>query len=280
MKSSRCLVGLLALVTACTQAEFDQFANHLLQADAVEIVFLDVGQGDAVLVRTPGGSTLLIDAGRGRDIVEILQEYGVESIDLLVGSHADADHIGGVDDVIRAVPVEAYLDNGLCHGTVTCIDLNWMINNSGIEYLQWPSGQVELGGVRLEFWEPPNVDGLEPNNYSIGLLIEYGEFRALLTGDSEIEELNHFLSVGVPDVTLLKAAHHGSRDAVSPAWLDATKPEVVVISVGADNPFGHPDLWALHYYDVASDEIYRTDRDGDVTILGHFDGSYEVRTTR
>ena len=132
----------------------------------------------------------------------------------------------------------------------------------------------------LEFLEPPRITDAEPNNQSIGILLEYGEFRALLTGDSEIEELNYFLGNGVPDVTLLKAARHGSRDAVSPAWLAATKPEVVVISVGAGNPYGHPDTWALHYYDIASNEMYGTDLDGDVTVLGHRDGSYEVVTRR
>ncbi len=280
MKVSRYVLGLVALQSACTQAQFEQFVAELAHTEVVEIIFLDVGQGDAVLIRTPGGSTLLVDAGRGSGIVETLQEYGVESIDLLVGSHADADHIGGMDDVIRSFPVQTYVDNGLCQVAVACVDLSWAIENSDVEYVQWPSGTVEFGDVTLEFLEPPNVQGLEPNNYSIGILLEYGEFRALLTGDSEIEELNHFLRDGVPDVTLLKAAHHGSRDAVSPAWLDATMPEVVVISVGENNSYGHPDTWALHYYNLASDEMYRTDLDGDVTVLGHRYGSYEVVTSR
>ena len=86
--------------------------------------------------------------------------------------------------------------------------------------------------------------------------------------------------MGVPDVTLLKAAHHGSRNAVSPAWLSATKPEVVVISVGAGNSYGHPEQSAMRYYEAASDEIYRTDLDGDVTVMGHSDGNYEVLTSR
>jgi beta-lactamase superfamily II metal-dependent hydrolase len=279
MRSSRYLLVLVALVSACTQAEIEQLFNELPSTDAIEIVFLDVGQGDAVLVRSPGGATILIDAGRGSGIVEILQGYGVESIDLLVGSHAHADHIGGMDDVIRSFPVHQYVDNGLCQVTVACVDLSWAIENSGVEYWSWPTGTVQFGNVVLEFMEPPNVPGLESNNYSIGVLLEYGEFLALLTGDSEIYELNHFLREGVPDVDLLKAAHHGSRDAVSPAWLSATKPEVVVISVGEGNAYGHPDQWAMRYYEAASNEMYRTDLDGDVTVLGYYDGSYEVLTS-
>jgi competence protein ComEC len=90
------------------------------------------------------------------------------------------------------------------------------------------------------------------------------EFRALLTG--------------VPDVTVLKAAHHGSRNGVSPAWLAATKPEVVVISCGLNNQYGHPHPWALRYYGAVASEIYRTDWDGEVRVRGHHDGSYEVST--
>jgi len=257
-----------------------QFLLEPTPTEPIEIVFLDVGQGDAILIRLPDGSTLLVDAGRSGNIVGILQEYDVKSIDLLVGSLADADHIGGMDDVIGALPVKTYVDNGLGHCLVYCVDLSWLIQESIDEYVQWPSGFVEFGDVTLEFWRPPEANGLDSHNYSIGILIEYGAFRALLTGDSGIEELDHFLSEGVPRVTLLKAARHGSRDAVSAEWLDATSPELVVISVGAGNSEGYPDTWALHNYDVASEEMYRTDQRGDVKVLGHRDGSYEVVTSR
>ena len=79
----------------------------------------------------------------------------------------------------------------------------------------------------------------------------------ILTGDSEVPELNYFMELGVPDVTVLKAAHHGSRDAVSPLWLQTTSPEVVVISCGLNNQYGHPDDWALRYYGAVASETYR-----------------------
>lgn len=106
----------------------------------------------------------------------------------------------------------------------------------------------------------------------------FGGFRALLTGDSEVEELNHFLERGVPDVTVLKAAHHGARNGVTPAWLDATKPEVVVISCGRNNQHGHPHPWALRYYEAGGRKVYRTDVDGEVRVVGHRSGEYEVAT--
>ena len=98
----------------------------------------------------------------------------------------------------------------------------------------------------------------------------------MLTGDSEIEELNYFIDLGVPQVTVLKAAHHGSRNGVSPGWLSATKPEVIVISVGLGNPYGHPHDWALRYYAAAADAVYRTDLHGEVTIRGDADGTFDV----
>ncbi len=130
----------------------------------------------------------------------------------------------------------------------------------------------------LTILPPPAWAEVEENNASVGVLVEHGEFRALLTGDSEQDELNHFLELGVPDVTVLKAAHHGSRNGVTPRWVDVTRPEVVVISVGRDNAYGHPHPWALRYYEAVASEIYRTDRDGQVTVRGYRDGRYEVST--
>jgi competence protein ComEC len=88
------------------------------------------------------------------------------------------------------------------------------------------------------------------------------------------------MTLGVPRVTVLKAAHHGSRDAVTPAWLSATRPAVVVISCGRDNTYGHPDPWALRYYESVARQVYRTDLDGQVTIVAGDDGTYEVTTAR
>jgi beta-lactamase superfamily II metal-dependent hydrolase len=152
------------------------------------------------------------------------------------------------------------------------------LQGSNITYLEARRREMRLGTVNLTLLPPP---GSGPqNNNAVGVLIEYGDFKALLTGDSEAEELQHFLTLGVPDVTLLKAPHHGSRDGLTPEWLSVVQPDVVVVTCGADNPYGHPHPWALRYYNSVADHVYRTDLDGEVMVLGARDGTYTVRTAR
>ena len=145
-----------------------------------------------------------------------------------------------------------------------------------ITYLEATERTIALGSVNLRILPPHGLD--DQNTNSVGVLVEYGEFKAILTGDSEIEELSSFLSAGVPDVTVLKAAHHGSRNGLTPAWLSATKPEIVVVSCGRDNPYGHPSEWAMQNYAAVAELVLRTDRDGEVLVIGMASGQYTVRT--
>ena len=192
------------------------------QEAQVQLVFLDVGQGDAIVVRSPEGKTALIDSGNNSGIVYHLHALGIDTIDIGITSHPHANHIGGMAAVLRNFPVRYYMDNGVPHTTATGDrDLLRTVSNSNINYLETTACTIELGSVPIHVF-PPMERATNLNNQSIGLLIQHGEFEAWLSGDSEIEELNHFLSLGVPSVDVLKAAHHGSRDAVSPGWLSAT----------------------------------------------------------
>lgn len=246
--------------------------------DRVEIMFLDVGQGDAAVVITPEGRVALIDAGPDGRTLEMLQSREITGIDVVIASHGHADHIGGMQEVIQSLPIRYYMDNGIPSTTATYRELMQVLQSSNIRYLEPTARNINLGSVNLTIMPPPGEG--EQNLNSIGVLVEYGDFKALFTGDSGIEELQHFLSRGVPDVTLLKAPHHGSRDGLTPAWLSAIQPEVVVVSCGRDNPYGHPHLWAIRYYEAVADEVYRTDLDGEVKILGARDGTYTVSTER
>ena len=141
----------------------------------------------------------------------------------------------------------------------------------------WPV--IKLGDVTITVF-PSRLGPSEAteNTSSLGVLVERGSFRALLTGDSEVKELNAWMAAGViPDVDVLKAAHHGARNGVTPGWLNVTKPEVVVISVGATNGDGHPEPWALRYYAAGKRTVYRTDRDGTVVVKVDRKGKYSVR---
>jgi beta-lactamase superfamily II metal-dependent hydrolase len=158
-----------------------------LPAQQLELRFLDVGQADAILVRE-GGKSALIDAGGGAGILAHLQRLGVDTIDLLVASHNHADHIGGMTAVLGGTVVRFYLDNGVPHTTATYQRTIQAVSTTGAQYLRPTARTFTLGSARLRVLPPPPNLG-DQNNSSVGILVQYGEFRAVLTGDSEQFEL-------------------------------------------------------------------------------------------
>jgi beta-lactamase superfamily II metal-dependent hydrolase len=245
----------------------------------VELIFLDVGQGDAVLIRGPGPKVALIDAGpAGARVADQLAQLGVDTIHLVVASHPHADHIGGMAAVLGRFPVRAYLDNATPHTTQTYRRLMALVEHTlgrdSAYYLAPTARVITLGPVRLRVLPP--LEGGDQNNRSVGLLLEFGEFRALFPGDAEWAELDQWVTLDLPRVTVLKASHHGSRNGVSPRWLEVLRPRVVVISVGARNDYGHPHFEAVRYYVQSRAAVYRTSTHGRITIRGARDGTYEV----
>lgn len=242
------------------------------------MTFLNVGQGDAILIRAPEGQTALIDAGPGVDLSAALARWGVDTLDLVIASHPHADHIGGMRQLLERTPVRFYMDNGQPHTTTTYMGVMQMLQQrTDITYLEAVPRTLQLGSVSIRILPLPDYSGSNLNNRSVGVVVEHGEFRAFLSGDSERPELQHFVRVGaVPDVTLLKAPHHGSDDAVSDRFLSIARPELVVISVGYGNRYGHPRASALYAYDKYAEHVFRTDLHGEVTVSGFPDGTYSV----
>jgi competence protein ComEC len=267
---NRFLAGLILL---------GQVFGQPLRAQELELRFLDVGQADAILVRE-GGKTALIDAGGEAGVLGQLRRLGVDTIDLLVASHNHSDHIGGMTSVLGGTVVRFYLDNGVPHTTATYQRTIQTVTASGAEYLRPTARTITLGNARLRVLPPPpNVD--DQNNSSVGILIQYGEFRVVLTGDSEEFELQYWLEHdSIPRMTVVKAAHHGSRNGTTPAWIEATHSQVVVISVGTGNSYGHPSPGVIEEWEGAGATVYRTDRDGTVIIQAKRDGSYIVLNDR
>ena len=242
----------------------------------LRITFLDVGQGDAVLLQAPEGQTALVDAGPG-NVVPLLRGLGVERIDLLVATHPHADHIGGMAGVIESLPVRFYMDNGDPHTTQTYGRLLAALDaRPGITYLEATPRTISLGSASIEVLPllPRGTTGL--NDRSVALVVRFGDFKAFLGGDSEVRQLSHLVGQrAVPDVALLKAAHHGSDNGFTREFLRAAAPEVVVISVGR-NSHGHPRPEALAAYASAGAAVLRTDLHGHVEIRGYGDGRYDV----
>jgi competence protein ComEC len=250
------------------------------QQPSFSIRQLDVGQGDAALLTTPEGRRILIDAGPDKNAVAaILLNAGIDTLDLVVASHAHADHIGGMSEVFSAFVVRAYLDNGIPYTTATYArTLASVENEAGMQYFQPTDRKITVGSVTIRVLPPPQIDHSQNNN-SVGLLVEYGRFRALYTGDSEQAELSQWLRDGrVSQVTLVKAAHHGSGNGVTNELVAATSPAIVLISVGSRNRYGHPSPEVEQLWKAANARVYRTDQVGEIEIKASRDGSFTVHT--
>ena len=267
-----------ALIVSLNCVAADPVSVQEIDSEPIQITFLNVGQGDAVLIRTPEGSTALIDAGPD-ELPNGLSNFDVEQIDLLVASHPHADHIGGMVSVMNTYPIGFYMDNGDTHTTATYRELiQTLQQRTEITYLVAESRTIQLGGAEIQVLPLLPAGSTDLNNRSVGLVVRYGSFVAFLSGDSEIEELTHWVEQQVvPDVTLLKAPHHGSSNGFTPEFLERTQPEVVVISVGV-NTYGHPHSEAVQAYETVSDTLLTTREHGPVTILGYLDGQYEIRS--
>ena len=245
----------------------------------LELHFIDVGQGDSVLIRSPSGQSVLYDGGRSRGVpLEYLQRLGVESLDLVVASHADADHIGGLAAVVRAYRPRFFMDNGLLHNTQTYADLLLAVQEAGSQVIEPTARRIGLGDAALQVIPPPGDAGLDSNN-SVGLVVSYGDFRAALTGDAEAPEFAWWLS-NVPEllvpVQVYKSAHHGSTNGDNEASVSTFSPESIVISVGEGNSYGHPEPETLALYERSGADVYRTDESGTVVVTATADGQYSV----
>lgn len=194
-------------------------------AQALRVTFLDVGQADAVLIQAPEGPTALVDAGR-RSPTDTLRALGVEEIDLLVATHAHADHIGGMADVLREFPVRYFMDNGMPHTTRTYQRLMEEVERRpDLAYLIAQPRTVALGAASIEVLPMPPPRANDQNNRSVTLVVRYGRFSTWLSGDSEERQLNFLTGrSAVPPVTVLKAPHHGGHTGFTPAFLQPPAP--------------------------------------------------------
>ncbi len=288
--SSADIAGLLVLaltvsLAACNgmkgggQTETGQVAPE----GQVTVRFLDVGQGDAVLIRSPEGKTMLIDGGRSTvKMQEHMKNYGIDKIDVMVATHADADHIAGLVAAAAAKPT-LFINNGLGGTTKTWERLVAALQAQKTTFKKASNQIVNLGSVKVYVISPPPGMGGDQNANSVGVALQFGKFRALMTGDSELKETAAWLDQDGAEIRgpfqAYKSIHHGAANGDNAAWLAAVRPENVVISVGENN-YGHPTRAALDLYKQNGIRIYRTDQNGTVTFMGNADGTYTVNAQR
>ena len=246
----------------------------------LHVSFLDVGQGDAILIRMPNGQDVLIDGGPDpqRTNLELGKKlpFWDRTIDLVVCTQPQADHITGLIQVLQRYSVKQVLDSGIPYETSICQEWLRLIEDKGIEYSMAQAGQeIELGnGIMLEVLNPPESlwEGTsdDVNNNGVVLRLSWGQISFLFTAD--ITEEVEFELIGQRanlKSTVLKVSHHGSKTSTTPQLLAAVDPEVAVISVGAGNPFGHPspEVLARLADRLGEGNVYRTDDDGTIEFI-------------
>ena len=230
----------------------------------LRVSVLDVGQGDAILLQPRGAPAVLVDGGPpGDGIAAELRDAGVERLGAAIVTHDQADHAGGVRDLLGTMPIERVYFGVLRRSTLA------QVHAAGIATARLArGGELRDGRLRLDVLWPPREllagphRGEDPNRLAIVALARWRGFSMLLTADAEAETTP--LDPGPVDV--LKVAHHGSDDAGLGALLDRTRPRLAAISVGAGNPFGHPTPGTLATLAAHDMPVLRTDLDGTVTI--------------
>ena len=257
------------------------------RASGLEIHFIDVGQGDAVALRTPVGRWLLIDAGPRvkrhdageRRVLPFLRHQGVRRLEALILTHPDADHIGGAASVLRGMEVGHLVEPGLAVGKPIYLETLRVAEERGTRWTAARSGRtLRVDGVTLELLWPDESEldaAVEANEISAVVRLRYGGFTALFTGDvsAPVEERLAARHGDSLRAQLLKAGHHGSRTSTSAALLDVVRPELVVVSAGRGNRYGHPAPEVLRRLAGRQIPVARTDRDGTVSVLVTGDGN-------
>jgi len=245
-------------------------ARELLGAGKLRVYFFNVGQGDAMLIRTPHGEDMVIDGGPDRSALGKIGKtlpFFDREIELVVLTHPHADHLTGLLEIGKRYGIREVWDSGFTMRSELEDAWNEHLRSRGIGTRTVRAGETMLlDGVRLEVIAPlPENKSKDPNDASVVIRLVYGETEILFTGDitAEVEERLLAEEKELLDADILKVGHHGSRDGTGRAFLDAVTPQVAVISVG-ENRYGHPAVRTIKHLEEERVDVFRTDRDGDV----------------
>jgi competence protein ComEC len=249
--------------------------------DKLHVTFLDVGQGDAIFIESPDGRQILVDGGRNPSL--FLDKLGREmpfwdkNIDIVMATHPDEDHILGLVEALDRYQVDLLFVDGEKQNESPGYEvLLQSAEDAHIPIHRALAGEViELGdGVRLEILHPgPELTREERNENSISIRLVYEDFALLLTGDAESNAERIMMDSGRPLQSLVfKAGHHGSRSSSSRVFLQAVQPQIIIISAGKDNPYGHPHEEVLQRAEEIGALVLRTDEVGNIELISDGEG--------
>jgi competence protein ComEC len=252
---------------------------HWLPTDSIgqtllELTFLEVGNGDAILIEAFSGETWLVDGGPDAGgplvppVVTAILHAGVDTLDTVVLTHPHADHVGGLDDVLGTFPVRRVVEPALDFASPPYEEFLQAILDSEASYVQAVEGATyrlspEVEAVIISAGPVPGFRNV--NDMGVVLLVRCGRFSALLTGDIE-EAAEMALFDTAEQVNVLKVPHHGSETSLFMPYLRRLRPQVAVVTVGRNNPFGHPSSRTVSTYKDLGASVLRTDRRGSILI--------------
>ena len=261
----------------CTQQLWQRYPDVIgrnaesLPGEKLVVSFIDVGQGDSTLIEFPNGQTVLIDGGKekaGETVISYLRSRAVGRIDIIIATHPDADHIGGLLEVINTFGVKKVIDPGKPHTTRLYERFLALVKNKNLPYELGRQGNIyQFGEVTMKVLNPTNSLYSDTNNCSVVVELQYGEIKFLLPGDAaQTAELSMVHDKQLSRCQILKVGHHGSSHSTTKELLRAVKPEVAFISCGKKNPFGHPAKEAVERITAVNCEYYRTDEQGNIRV--------------
>lgn len=273
----RVLKAYPAVVILSTLLFANVFIWHAVLADSEDtltVAFLDVGQGDSIFIEAPNGNQMLIDGGRGKRVIRELSNVMLfydRSIDIVVSSHPDADHIGGLPHVFDRYKVAAYVSTNKTNDTNVFKTLQKKVEAEQAEQV------IAHAGKTIKLSEDVYIDILFPqedahswdsNDSSIIMRVAHGETSVMLTGDagSSIEEYLVSLYGDAITSSVLKAGHHGSDTSSAALFLGMVSPKTVIVSAGEDNQYGHPDSVVVKRITELGMDILSTAEDGTIIL--------------
>lgn len=270
-----CIFLLAGCAEALNSEKVSVTAGHEMR-----VHFIDVGQGDSIFIESPNGKTMLVDGGvkgAGQQVVSYLKELGVNKLDIVVATHPDADHIGGLIPVLNSIDIGQFYDSGKVHTSQTFEEMLTLIDTKNIPY------NVPKTGDSIAFDDDikvkvlnANENARDNNDASIVLKIAYGNVSFLLTADAGIALEKEMMKHDVK-ATILKAGHHGSNTSSSVEFVQAVHPEVAILSYGEGNKYGHPHAEVVERLQAIGSKIYATAEAG--TVIVSTDGvNYDVNS--